>query len=468
MRYRYYTDSSVSFNQWLDYADACLPLAEIDGFTDWTSVDVRLLTIFFYGQPDNDTNDTEQMYLGVHDTDGNYAEMRYGEHDGEDMNDRKVKEWQKWDVPLVWYTEDSNAAVAADINFASISSVYLGFGNRRNPVPAGSGTVYFDDLRVSMATCKPEFGPEADFSGNCIVDIADVQIMGQQWLEHDVNFADDLGIQVEEPCDANLIGHWKLDEGTGTFAEDSSVNDNNGILELTDEGGYVWATGRLGPSGPNAVEFSGGRVKVPDTNDLTPDTNQVSVTAWIYMRDDMDGDARVVVKGKDDHEPYSMEVDGDDGEFKFEFRDANHHDHNDYEANDVVWPNDWIHLAGTYDGSTIACYVNGQLGEAKDVNNPYGLARCPEDPGLAIGNEPDANDSAFKGIIDDVRIYNYGLSQAEVGWLATEGTGEFLLTAPANLLSGEDPEVINFRDFAELVNVNNWGQEQLWPSEPVP
>ena len=70
-----------------------------------------------------------------------------------------------------------------------------------------------------------------------IVDIADVRIMGQQWLQHDVNFPD-LGIQVEEPCDANLIGHWKLDEGTGTFAEDSSVNDNNGTVEATDEGGY--------------------------------------------------------------------------------------------------------------------------------------------------------------------------------------------------------------------------------------
>jgi hypothetical protein len=384
--------------------------------------------------------------------------MRYGDHDGEDMNDLKVKAWQRWDVPLVWYT-DSNAAVANDVNFAGISSVYLGFGNRRDPVAAGNGKVYFDDLRVSMAICKPEDGPEADFSGDCIVGIADVRIMGQQWLQHDVNFLDS-GIQVEEPCDANLIGHWKLDEGTGTLAEDSSVNDNNGTVEATDEGGYSWVAGRNG----NAVDFWGGRVRVPDTDDLKPDTNQVSVTAWIYIRDVLDN-ARVVVKGKNDHESYWMEVDDDD-EFLFQFQDANHSYHNQYEVNDVVWPNDWIHLAGTYNGSTIACYVNGQLGEAKDVDNLYGLARCPNDPGLAIGNEPDANDSQFKGTIDDVRIYNYGLSQAEVAWLATEGTGEFFLTAPANLLDGEDPEVTNFRDFAKLFN--SWGDKKLWPSKPLP
>jgi hypothetical protein len=190
----------------------------------------------------------------------------------------------------------------------------------------------------------------------------------------------------------------------------------------------------------------------------------VTATCWIYIREDMSS-GRVVVRGKNDHESYEIEVDNDD-EFVFQFRDANHTDHEKHEVNDVVWPNDWIHLAGTYDGSTIACYVNGQLGEAKDVNNPYGLARCPNDPGLAIGNEPNANDSAFEGIVDDVRIYNYGLSQAEVAWLATEGTGEFFLTAPANLLSGEDPEVINFRDFAKLFD--SWGDKQLWPSQPLP
>jgi hypothetical protein len=375
------------------------------------------------------------------------------------MNDLKVKAWQRWDVPLVWYT-DSNAAVANDVNFASISSVYLGFGNRRDPIAAGNGTVYFDDLRVSMAICKPEFGPEADFSGDCIVGIDDVRIMGQQWLQHDVNFPD-LGIQVEEPCDANLIGHWKLDEGSGTFAEDFSVNDNNGTVEATDEGGYWWVAGRNG----NAVDFWGGRVRVPDDScDLIPDTNHVTVTCWIYIREDMSS-GRVVVRGKNDHESYWMEVDGDD-ELLFQLRDANHADHEQYEANDVVWPNDWIHLAGTYDGSTIACYVNGQLGEAKDVNNPYGLARCPNDPGLAIGNEPNASESPFEGTIDDVRIYDYGLSPAEVAWLATEGTGEFFVTTPANLLSGEDPEVINFRDYAKVFD--SWGDKQLWPPEPMP
>ncbi|HUT29408.1 MAG TPA: LamG domain-containing protein, partial [Sedimentisphaerales bacterium] len=453
MSYTYDTDDPWAD---LDYAEAWLPLEEIGGQQNWREAGVRLLRLFFYGDSANDTTDAEQMYVGVDDTDGAYAEMRYGDNAGEDMNDLLVEEWQSWDIPYSRFSDGNFAAVRDDVNFSSIANLYIGFGDKRNPVAAGKGIVYFDDIRLSLPICVPELGPEADFSGNCIVDIADVVMMGQQWLNCDVNFADDLGIQVQQPSDANLLGHWKLDEGTGTFAEDSSSYDNHGTLETTDEGGYSWVTGRIG----NAVEFGGGRVKVPDTNDLKPDTNQVSVSAWIYIREDMSS-ARVVVKGKNDHESYEMEVDDDDT-FVFQFRDANHVKHKRYEVNDVVWPDDWIHVAGTYDGSTIACYINGQLGEAKDINNPYGLARCPiDDPGLAIGNEPDANESAFEGTIDDVRVYNYGLSQAEVAWLATDGTGVYQLSSLVNLVSGEDPEVINLKDFARMME--SWLDEKLWP-----
>jgi hypothetical protein len=79
---------------------------------------------------------------------------------------------------------------------------------------------------------------------------------------------------------------------------------------------------------------------------------------------------------------------------------------------------------------------------------------------------PDSNDDDFEGMIDDVRIYNYGLSQAEVAWLASDGTGYVPLRSKYNIKSGESPEAVNFRDFAELLKY--WGDELLWPPEPDP
>ena len=48
---------------------------------------------------------------------------------------------------------------------------------------------------------------------------------------------------------AKVLGHWKLDEGSGTTAKDSSSNANNGKLT----GGPQWVTGKLG----KALSFDG-------------------------------------------------------------------------------------------------------------------------------------------------------------------------------------------------------------------
>ena len=48
---------------------------------------------------------------------------------------------------------------------------------------------------------------------------------------------------------ANLVGHWKLDEGSGTTARDSSGNGYDGTLQ----GGPQWVAGVIG----GALKFSG-------------------------------------------------------------------------------------------------------------------------------------------------------------------------------------------------------------------
>jgi hypothetical protein len=474
MKYKYTTNHLYAPGSMLDYADACLPLADpvVDGFTDWTSVDVRVLTIFFYGQPDNDTNDTEQMYLGVHDTEGNYAEMRYGEHDGEDMNDLKVKGWQRWDVPLVWYT-DSNAAVANDVNFASISSVYLGFGNRRNPVPGGYGAVYFDDLRVSMAICKPEDGPTGDLSGDCFVGVADVGVIGDQWLRSDVN----VNPVTEPPTnDPNLVGHWKLDGD----ANDSSGNPYNG----TAKGVYEWTTGKDG----NAIDLAGGWVVVDDNgvsstksrgwvvvddNGLTPKLrpkHHVSVMAWINRALATRADIKIVGKGRDNRETYLLEIHDETGALEFLMRDANElEDGGDPKEYDIkgkreLHRREWIHIAGTYDGNTMTLYVNGEV-DGTRTPGPYELYSDPND-GLGIGIRWGDQFASFVGKIDDVRVYDRAVTRAEIAYIASGGDGLIPLESEANLLSGEDPEIINFRDFAKLFDY--WGDKHLWPPKPLP
>ncbi|MHC4501064.1 MAG: LamG domain-containing protein, partial [Planctomycetota bacterium] len=441
MKYQYDTDS-----EWpKDYAVAWLPY---DTPMDWKTPGVKMVTLFFYGTAGNDCTDLEQMFVGVEDSDALYAEMRYGDNGVEDMNDINEPEWHRWDIPFIWFSDGNFAAVDADVNFASISKLYIGFGDMLNPVKAGEGTVYFDDIRLSLPMCVPEFA-DYDLSGDCDVGLADVGVMGMQWLRSDANVS-----PVTLPSDANLVAHWELDGN----ADDSTANAYHG----TAQGAVSWVTGKVGSG---AADFDGGWIVVEDDGN-TPKLrikHYVSVMAWVYI-ESPGADTKVVIKGEDNEETFGLEVDDEDGA-AFIMRDASN-------PGDVlsvqsgagaIGGYEWIHIAGTYDQNEQLIYVNGVV-EGSETRGAIELFSDPND-GLGIaGRYGDGAD--FDGTIDDVRVYDRLLTRAEIAWLASDGSGLVELTAKANFfIDDPDPEVINFKDFAILLD--HWlDPPVLWPPEP--
>jgi hypothetical protein len=147
MEFQYDTD-----DPWADesYSEAWAETAGSEAGSDWTSFGAEVLTLWFHGDPDNDANATEQMYVGLQDGSGVYAEARYGEH-GEDMNDVKNEEWQQWCIELQEFADNG-----VDLN--DVQTIHIGFGNRNNPVPGGRGAVYFDDIALNDVCLRmPEF-----------------------------------------------------------------------------------------------------------------------------------------------------------------------------------------------------------------------------------------------------------------------------------------------------------------------
>ncbi|MHC4618452.1 MAG: LamG-like jellyroll fold domain-containing protein [Planctomycetota bacterium] len=420
-----------------------------DSTQDWTVADVKILTLFFYGDPNNDANATEQMYVTLRANDVN-ATVEYGYYPDEDMNDIKKDEWTQWDVALTDFS---------GLDLSVIQKMYIGFGDKGGGVPGGYGDVHFDDFRLYLRKCVPwRLKPAMDFTDDCKVDFSDVQVVANEWLRTDVNFFD-LGVVPQEPSSAGMVAWWKLEQSDGTTAVDYK-NGYNGVLQ----GSYKWTTGH---NGGTAVNFDNGKVIVADAPALRPQT-KVSVSAWVYYLEEQGGASRIVVKGADNKETFSLQVDSDD-EGSFLVRDVCD---SDYGTQSDVWREEWIHLAGTFDGdsNTLRCFVNGQLtGEdAEDtkvdfVNKGKTLSQDP--CGLAIGNRSDANNRNFEGIIDDVRLYDYALSKAEVAWLASEGTGYVPLRSRLNFYKEEpDWQVINLSDLAFVAD--QWLMEEKWPPLP--
>jgi hypothetical protein len=104
--------------------------------------------------------------------------------------------WQQWNIALKQFSD-------AAVNLASIKKMYIGVGDRDAPEIGGSGMLYVDDIRLYRPRCLPELArPAGDFSGNCIVDYPDLEILANEWLVD----ANDLQADLKDY--AGLAGMW--------------------------------------------------------------------------------------------------------------------------------------------------------------------------------------------------------------------------------------------------------------------
>jgi hypothetical protein len=406
------------------YSEAELPFGSPQ---DWTDADVKTLTLYFYGDPGNDANETEQLYVGLG---GSYAQVNCP-----DMNAVLNTEWTEWNIPISEF---------AGVDPCAVTSLFIGFGDRSDTGPVGGeGIVYFDDIRLYPPKCIPELGPAYDFSGNCIVDWPDLQIMAYDWLEHDIE------LSVTAPGDGP-VAHWELDD-TNTVATDSA-GSNHGTLEGT----VSWVTGKVGSG---AAEFGSddARIRVPHSAELMPAT-EVSVAAWIYPRYSVNYAARVMAKGLNagNWEAYRIQFDGSP---TWTIRSSDHENHGVDGPESPL--NEWTHVTGTYDGNDLNLYINGQQIDVNDANSGNaGLLQDAND--LSIGNTVDGNDRLFEGRIDDVRVYDVALTDTEVAYVATGGTGYFPVDSIANIHDYEPlgQRAVNIKDCALLMD--SWLEEKFW------
>jgi glucuronoarabinoxylan endo-1,4-beta-xylanase len=114
------------------YSEAYADIVDL-GIDDpnWSAIGARALVLYFYGEPTNPLG--EQMYVKLTDSDNpsHTATVVYG-----NMNDTRLKQWNKWSIPL---TEFSG------VNLANVARITIGFGDGS---PGDAGVVYFEDIML--------------------------------------------------------------------------------------------------------------------------------------------------------------------------------------------------------------------------------------------------------------------------------------------------------------------------------
>jgi len=216
-----------------------------------------------------------------------------------------------------------------------------------------------------------------------------------------------LGLALTSTADADLVGWWRFDEGSGTTAFDSSGNGNDGTLN----GDPKWVAGKYG----GALKFNGSSdyLAAPDSESLDINADQLSIAAWING-EDWPAANHIVRKIADTGTSsiYMIRVQPDTVRVYLNTSDGE----TIVQGTTVLPTNEWVHVALTYDGTEARIYVNGQLDVSMDVSGEL----TESNNELRIGRgEPSGY---FVGMIDDVRLYNHALTESEL-LSAMEGSG---------------------------------------------
>ncbi len=203
---------------------------------------------------------------------------------------------------------------------------------------------------------------------------------------------------------AKLVGYWSFDEGTGQSAGDSSGNGFDGKIH-----GAQWCDGHKG----KALRFDGNDDYIDcGTSTKFNLTKALTIEAWVFPENPIHHGLTIVAKGYRYGGNYNLRMGTPWDRSKLMLETG------PWRTHEVPIPfQKWHHVVGVCDGQRVGIFVDGKLVSQRPfvsylkVNNtPLTIGKCI---GAPAGSNPKLAPAGelFKGIIDEVRIYDGVLPQ---------------------------------------------------------
>ncbi len=236
------------------------------------------------------------------------------------------------------------------------------------------------------------------------------------------NPAPDAAIELLPPAPAHLrvglVGYWPLDRALSGSTSDHSGNGNHAAIEHADVAS-AFVAGKFG----NAVTFAGATgpaLRVSPSASVNAVAQGITLAAWIAPRNPRVAMISSVISrqyGDASHDQYDLAFAG--GDLDLYMFDPTFGIHRSVFTRFNVTANQWVHVAASYDGTTMRLYVSGVL----RASGAFPLLLTTSNKPLYIGtNINDGNEGrreTMDGLIDEVLVYDRALSDAEVMELAT-------------------------------------------------
>ncbi|MFF4616670.1 LamG-like jellyroll fold domain-containing protein [Nonomuraea jabiensis] len=238
-------------------------------------------------------------------------------------------------------------------------------------------------------------------------DVDEVRVYGRAM------FADEVADLVNSA--ATLVGHWKLDEESGTSAAESSGRSTAATLA----GGASWTAGWL----DGALALDGVNGYAQTAGPAVGTRSSFTVAAWVQLDYLPTADTAAVAQPGTRAAGFQLGFDKEQQRWTLGMRAADTDTATLVRTRSDAIPNplEWTHVAGVYDAlaGELRIYINGQLStttitshtSAWNATGPLQLGRT-KTAGAFTGYWP--------GAVDDVRTYDGVLSAEQIAQLAAQ------------------------------------------------
>ncbi|MCH9694097.1 MAG: DNRLRE domain-containing protein [Gammaproteobacteria bacterium] len=264
---------------------------------------------------------------------------------------------------------------------------------------------------------------------------------------------------------SGLLAHWKLDETSGTTAIDSLGGYDGTLMNM--DPSTDWVTGQI----DGGLSFDGGNDYI-DVSSMNPKSyDDFAISAWYKSESTTATEDEYIFLHAEGFVTNGITFGptDDGGDVLRLTIDVNGESDRHYGTSDIV-DRQWHHLVATRSNGRVRIFVDG-VEESDETDAHAGTIVAVDGAGPFIGDYP-GNTEQVNGTLDDIRLFDYGLSPDEIAELFGAGGGSgspvfcdgtFRDEFNRESYAGNDGTLSWATDWLEINESNGWdsGDEQV-------